>query len=232
MDCFKILSKHGDIDAEANQILKCELGENWDEKTYEEIRLKSRQCGFSSKYLFLSAKFTEFSSCAKTSTLLKLAKVDLQKGTKIHEIVFCCCNWFPKREAIEGLLEHGKTIEKKVIESVFEFQNHEGLNCLIVLFDLATKYRNKNKQKYPSGPMLVEIEKSCSYLIDLAKSADLDLDTILNHTTKSGDTLFLQASVFSEKITQKLLMEGVRVNSIDYYFVTPFFRVRSETDFR
>ena len=70
MDCFKILSKHGDIDAKANQILKCELGDYWDEKTHEEIRLNPRQCGFSSKYL---------STETRTSRSIRLARCLLLK---------------------------------------------------------------------------------------------------------------------------------------------------------
>lgn len=96
---------------------------------------------------------------------------------------------------------------------------------------MATKYRNRNNDEYPSGPMLRGIEESCLYLIELGKSAKLDLDEVLNHTKKNGDTLLADASIFSEKITRQLLIEDVRVNSINHMFVTPFFRVSSNKNF-
>ena len=52
---------YGDIDAEANRILKQELKENWSAKIYE-------QCfGFTSEYIFKSATIGESSCSAKTS---------------------------------------------------------------------------------------------------------------------------------------------------------------------
>ena len=218
------------IEIEANEILKQELRVKWDEKTYEEIRLEPHYSGFTSVYLYTSANFKEFTSSAKSSTLLKLAKLDLQKGTTIPELVFSCCKWFPKKEAIESLIELGKECgsEEKVVEGVFEFEDHEGFNCLIVLFIMASWYRNKNNWKYPSGPILDYIEESYSFLIQLAKSAQLDLDKILNHTTESGKTLCSEASFYSEKITKQLMIENVQVNSIDDMFITPFSRVRSK----
>ena len=86
-------------------------------------------------------------------------------------------------------------------------------------------YRNRNNNKNPSGPMLRDLEESIFYLIDLAKCFNLDLKKILNHTTKSGYTLFFLASICSERITRRLLEENVQVNSVNQDFVTPFFRV-------
>ena len=74
--------------------------------------------------------------------------------------------------------------------------------------------------------MLRDIEESVEYLIGLAKKFELDMKKILNHTTKSGETLFMGASIFSEKITKRLIEEKVKVNSITDLFMTPFFRVR------
>ena len=97
---------------------------------------------------------------------------------------------------------------------------------------MATKYRNRNDFKYPSGPMLCNIEESILFLVQQAKDNNLDLDKTFNHMTKDGTTLFFYASIFSEKITRQLLNEEVvRVNSIDLRFVTPFFRVRLKVDF-
>ena len=92
---------------------------------------------------------------------------------------------------------------------------------------MATVYSNKTKA-VATGPMLREIEESCAYLIDLAKSFNLDLKNILNHTSKNGETLFSKASIYSETITRRLLDENVHVSSINDMFVTPYFRVRLE----
>ena len=163
--------------------------------------------------------------------MLKLVKLDLRKGTTLFELILCC-KWFPKKAAIQSLIELGKEIqsEEKVVGGVFQFQDQQGVSCLSGLFEMANAYRNATKQ-YPSGPMLVDIEESCAYLIQLAKSAKLDLNKILNHTDKVGQTLFSRASNYSEKMTKQLLMENVRVNSVDVLFVTPFFRVRLKIDF-
>ena len=96
---------------------------------------------------------------------------------------------------------------------------------------MANENKLQNNFKYPSGPMLRDMEASCLYMIELAKSSNLDLEKILNHTTKTGDILFTAASVFSEKITKRLLLEPVRVNSITDIFLTPFFRVRLKSHF-
>ena len=183
-------------------------------------------------YLYFSANYAQFSSSAKIPTLLKLAELDLQKRTTIGELIYACCKWFPKKTAVESLIELGKEneSEEKMARSIFEFQNHEGISCLTVIFEMATAYENR-ANKYPTGPMLSEIEESCSFLIELAKSAKLDLDKILNHTTKSGDTLFFYASVYSEKLTAHLLTQNVQVNSIDHKFLPPFFKVRLKVNF-
>ena len=217
------------IHGKANEILKRELKGKWHEKTYEKVRRDPECYGFTSKYLQSLANFNKFSSTAKTSVLVKLAKLDLKKGTTIPQLVFSCCIRFPKKEAIKSLIDLEKP-SKSLVERVLKFQNDEGFNCLIGLFDMATKCRNKYRE-YPHGPMLDDIETSCSYLIHLARSTELDLNKILNHTTKSGETLFLKASIFSEEITDRLLKENVRINSINHIYLTPFFRVSFPADY-
>ena len=78
---------------------------------------------------------------------------------------------------------------------------------------------------------MVDIEESCLYLIDLAKKFNLDLEKILNHTTKNGQTLFHYASFYSERVTKRLLQEDVRVDTIDGLFQTASFIVRLKVDF-
>ena len=227
------------IDAQANEILKRELKEKWKEKSYEEIRTDHNHSGFMSYYLIstislMAASFnssTEFLFSAETSTLFKLAELDLQKGTTIPELVFSCCKWFPKKYAIEGLI--GLGTGENVVESVFNFLNREGLNCLIGLFTMASWYK-MIRNEYPCTSLMLMmsgIEQSLLCLIQFAKDVELDLDKILNHTTKSGDTLFFNASIFSERIMVQLLKENVKVNSINDVFETPSFRVRLKINF-
>ena len=85
---------------------------------------------------------------------------------------------------------------------------------------------------------MADIEESCLFLIQLAKSASLDLDKILNQATKSGQTLFSNASAYSEKTTKQLLTEAntnekkiIKVNTIEHNFVAPSFRVRLKTGY-
>ena len=214
----EILSEHdhGEIDAEANEILKIELKEKWDNKTYEEIRANPNFYGFTTKYIYQSANRKDFSSSAKISTLLKLVKLDLQKKTSISEMVFSCCMWFPNKKAIKSLIEFGKysEIDDTIVKSIFEFEDYEGDTCLTAIFTMAYWYRQENK-KAPSGPMLCQIEDSCLFLVQLAKSVNLDLDKILNQTTKDGRTVFFQALMYSKKITNQLMIESIKVDSID-----------------
>ena len=168
-----------EIDAEANEILKSELNGLWYDQSYEQIRKNPDFYGFTAKYLSPSANPKELSSSANISTLLKLAKLDLQKRTTIAELVFSCCVWFPNKKAIESLIDLGKQseTEEKVIRSIFQFEDNDGNTCLTVIFNLAILYRRKNNKK-PSGPMLSDIEDSCLFLIQLAKSVNLGLDKI------------------------------------------------------
>ena len=218
--------------AQATEILDQKLGENWEGETFEDIRLNRNLSGFTSRYLFLSANYEEFTSDAEIPILLKLGELDLKKGARVPELVFSCCKWFPKKDAIQSLIQlrDESDTEEKVVKSVIEFQDHEGLNCLIGLFQMASWYRNRTEE-YPSGPMLREIDESCLYLIQLSKDFKLDLSKVLNRTAKNGNTLLSEASVFSENVTEYLLAEkDIRVNSIDDTFITPFFRVRFKVD--
>ena len=179
----------------------------------------------------MSADFEKFSSSAELSIMLELAKLDLKKRTTTAEMVFACCRWFPKRQALEMLIDFGiKSDSEDVTKAVFDYHDHEDYNCMISLFTMATKYRNKTK-KYPTGPMLHEIEECCFYLIELANMSGVDLKKYLNHTTKHGITLFDQAAAYSKRLTLYLLKENAKINSINSYFMTPSFRVRQSTDF-
>ena len=182
------------INREANDILSLEM-DNWEWKTYEEIRNNSERSGFTSEYLWKSANFTEFSTSAKVPIMMQLAKLDLQKETSITELVFSCCLWFPKKDALQSLIELGKQTqsEEEVVRAVFGYSDHNGMNCLKALSDL----KSRCKRTIAPSPMLGDIEESRLYLIDLAKSSTLDLDRILTHTANDETTFIFEASTFS-----------------------------------
>ena len=212
--------------AQAAEILNQELGENFVKLTYEDIR-KASASGYTSLYLHRSFSIENPTLSAKIPIILKLAQLDLQKGTTIPELVDTCCRSFPIREAIHKLIELGKENESEdlVVKSVFSFKTPEGTNCLIDLFHMATKHKNATENNL-CGSILRETEKSFFFLIGKARSNNLMLDKVFNHTTEEGLTLFSKASRFSERITRFLLGEKVKVNSITHLFMTADFRVR------
>ena len=157
------------------------------------------------EYLRLSANIAECSSSAKTREIIRLAKIDVEKGTTISELVYWCCYYNPKKEALQQLIELETESEERLVRSIFEFRSHQGINCLMSLFQMPTKYTLKSG-KLPFGPlhMLQNIEDSFFHLISLAKSSGLDLEKLLNHTMKNGDTLIAYASIYCEKVTMYL----------------------------
>ena len=235
-----------EIDAKALEILNDELKGRWQIKeTYEQIRRADPDFyGFTSAYLYLSC-YRQFSVSPNISVLLKLAELDLKKGTSIGELVFTCCQCCPKKEAVRSLIDLAKQGEsqEKVVGRIFEFEQQEGVNCLIATFRMAAVFEHvrenappsvlqKFKHRWDETPaFLADIEETCIFLIRLARSANLDLDKILNHTMANGKTLFHLAAHHSEKIAKYLLKENVKINSITDDFFTPSLKVRFEKDF-
>ena len=84
------------------------------------------------------------------------------------------------------------------------------------------------RKVYPSGQMLRHIEESLIFMIELAKSNNVEMDKVLNHTLKNGATLFFWASLYSENISRYLIQENVKVTSIGFCFQSPSFRVRQQ----
>ena len=199
--------------AEATEILDRELA-TWNGQVY----------GYTAAYLIKSTNLSEFSSSAKVPAMIRLGKLDREKGSTLYDLFYLCCRYFPKKAAIQGLIENEKTTQGETAKKMFEFRNSTDSNCLIAMFEMATRY-NLTTGRDPVGEMLSEIEDSIFYLIDLAERHNLDVAGILNHTAKNGDTLFTQASFLSKRVCRYLLEKGVKVNSIDNLFRTPGFKV-------
>ena len=65
------------------------------------------------QYLEESVNLKEFSSSADITTMLKLAELDLENGISIGDLFECCCECFPKKEALEKLIELAKRSESE-----------------------------------------------------------------------------------------------------------------------
>ena len=213
--------------AEATVIMDREI-DKWDGWSYEDVRLNPNFMGFSVMYLYELIDYKVGQSSAKIPIMLKLAKLDLQKGTTIPELMFSCCKFLPKKQALQSLFNLEQRAEKRrqLTRKIFEFSNHNGYNCFIGLLDMATLYNNQTK-KLAEGILLRDIEECFWYLIDLATTYNLNLDKVFRHTTKDGVTFLHQASYFSENIMWYLLNRNVPVNPINYVFETVGYRVRS-----
>ena len=181
-------------------------------------------------YLQSLVYFADLSSSDEIQEIIRLAKLDVQSGTKIAELVSLCCSFYPKQEALQKLVDFGQETEENVVEGIFEFQDENGVNCLINLFQMATQYSIKTRKELPSS-MLADIEESFFYLIGLVEASHLNLTEILNHSSKGGQTLFHCASFYSETVTKRLLQEDVEVRTITGLLLTPSFRVRLRVDF-
>ena len=110
------------------------------------------------EYLTSSANIDEFSSSSEIAEIIRLAKLDLQEGIMISQLVFWCCQYYPRKKSLQKLIELGMKTEaesiyrnspfvlitlteseKSVVKSVFDFQTPIGFNCLIILFQMATR---------------------------------------------------------------------------------------------
>ena len=96
----------------------------------------------------------------------------------------------------------------------------------MILFDMMVKYYIQTL-KFPDSnlPMFDEIESAAIYLIKMAEDNNIDMDDILNWTTKSGITLFRLAALFSESLASELLKKNVVLTTVDNLFAIPPFRV-------
>ena len=112
-------------------------------------------------------------------------------------------------------------------KSIFEFVDEDGYNCLLIVFDMMHRYKNRTR-KYPdsSMPMFTEIESTVRYLLKLAEDNNLDMDKIINWTGLNGDTLFANAACYSESLANELLKKKVVVvTTVDNRFMIPTFAV-------
>ena len=183
--------------------------------------------GFTEFYLQQTINAATMSTTARLTFLMTLAACDLTLGTSIAELVFYCCQEAPIKAFLVSLMTLATTTDMKTLmNDIFDYRSKNGLNCLIEAFHMASKYTNANK-KLPDAtePMLIEIEETILYLIQLGDQHGVDMDKVLNAVTKNGKTLFHRATFYSERVARFLLTKNVKVNSVDQFFQTVSFRV-------
>ena len=90
-----------------------------------------------------------------------------------------------------------------------------------------SRYKVRNIDNYPdaSTGLFHEIEATVEYLIQLGDQHNLNMNEILNHKAKDAVTLFWWAAHYSEKLAKTLLQRNIKVQTVDYKFETPPFRV-------
>ena len=189
--------------AEAADILIKELV-GWNGESYEELRL-SAYYGFTGFYLSKCANQSDFTSVAKKTTILELAKLDERMGTTVAELIFSCCRWFPQKEALECLIELGKQTEaeEEISKSIFAFQGLDNSSCLAALFQHATEMQ-QHIQCSPDDSMLYVIEKSTLFLVDLARANNISWEKILHQPKPVIDFVNEIKLHHDEQINQKL----------------------------
>ena len=114
----------------------------------------------------------------------------------------------------------------KLLESIFNYKDIDGSNCLIDSFRMIGAYASETGNRPDSSlPMFNEIESTIFYLIKLAEDNNLNMDKILNSVTANGKTLFWHVAFFSEPLALELLSRKVDVKIVDHFFQTSSFRV-------
>ena len=214
--------------AKATKILYKKFGKKWNGKT-------SR---FTFEYLNRSVDKRMLTSSADLSDVEELARIDLDKGTTITNLIFICCSLCPKTDVIKKMIEIGKervaqnqsrykTVQEMAAH-VFYSRTECGFNCLLSLLSFPVRNWNEFHKfySYDDKPMMREMEESSFFLIQFADDNNLNMKSILNAATEDGSTLISYASKFAPSLTYALLEFGINANSVTAKFGTPIFRVR------
>ena len=91
---------------------------------------------------------------------------------------------------------------------------------------MPTRYLDETLTYPDSNHQLMSgAEESVEYLIELGDKHGVDMKTVLDETTKCGETMFHKATWLSEKLSKHLLQRGVKTNTVNSSFMTPIFRV-------
>ena len=118
-------------DQHAQNLLRVKLGAEYGAVTYDEIISKGRS-GYTGFYLAVTVNFDTCSTRAKGDVIVELAKIDLEKGTKLEEIIYYCCRLAPIKVIIEELIDNlfsmtanGETINE-MMTKILDYQDEGG----------------------------------------------------------------------------------------------------------
>ena len=87
-------------DQRAKHLLRGELGYEYDDEDYDWC-ISKEFSGYTHFYLAVTVNWDTCSTRAKGDVIVELAKCDIEKGTKIEQIMFDCCYFAPIKEIIE-----------------------------------------------------------------------------------------------------------------------------------
>ena len=123
-------------DQRAKHLLNVELGAEYGALDYDRI-ISAGYSGYTELYLTMTVNLDTCSTRAKGDVIVELAKCDLEKGTRLEEIVFECCTFAPIKEIIEEIIANassmtttGETIGE-MMAKILQYQEDDGFNCLI-----------------------------------------------------------------------------------------------------
>ena len=112
----------------------------------------------------------------------------------------------------------------------FSITNHEGRSIFGILMQQGIGAFQKNHPLL--GNLMSQIEESFFFLISAAEE-NLDeerVDRILESPDNVGETVFLLASLFSEKISGWILDRNIDVAFVDFKWFTPLFIFQSNVE--
>ena len=208
-----------EAEVEAKALLAQELGNKHATTSFD---------GYAAFYMIMKRNKKTLTNSADLKTMMKLARLDQVLGTSIPKLILDCCLYAPKKKFIKKLLSLDTTTDKATaVKNVLHYTDKEGTNCLIACFDLAAWYTMETGE-YPPDPttgMMAEIEESVHFLIELGVLNNVDMTSVLNHTTNEGSTLLFKASFLSEKVATQLLRRRLNVNTVNHLFMTSQFEV-------
>ena len=121
-------------------------------------------------------------------------------GTSIAELVFGCCGHCPRKFFIQEIIKLEQTMAlPKLVETIFDYKDDEGDNCMIQSFRIMSAYHTTTGSLPDSSmKMTIEVESTLFYFIKLAEDSGLNISKILNWTSFNGTTFFWYTANYSE----------------------------------
>ena len=104
----------------------------------------------------------------------------------------------------------------------FGYVGWAGGTIYTICFQKLINARNRPKEEL--SKLVVEIERVFAFLVEQGRKYGFNVDTILEVPGASGNTCFLIASQYSEKISKDIIERDIKVNNVDLYMQVPDFQ--------